>query len=153
MRMHYPSFKGLKPANGLSSSVKKANKSIGTSPELKLWRELRKLHLQFKNNVDCLPGRPDIVFSRNKLAVFCDGDFWHGRDWRRLRRKLLNAHNGKYWAAKIERNIVRDKDVEIALNGDGWRVIRFWETDINRKSARIAEEISELLKVAHGHRH
>src|SRR4051812_10813559 len=76
-----PSFKGLSPASIQSSRSKRANRSSGTRHEEMLRRELLRLGLRYRKNDKRLPGRPDVVFSRARLAVFCDGDFWHGRDW------------------------------------------------------------------------
>ena len=63
----------------------------------------------FRKNVETLPGKPDIVFPSARVAVFCDGDFWHGRDWKVLRPKLDQGKNATYWSAKIASNIERDK--------------------------------------------
>ena len=142
----YPSFVGLRPASQASSHSKRANKSRGTKQEVMLQRALRRLGLNFRCNVDSLPGKPDIVFSTEKVAVFCDGDFWHGRDWSVLKRKIAKVHNAHYWRAKIARNIRRDKESIVTLHNEGWRVIRFWESDIQRRSKKMAERIHKTLK-------
>lgn len=95
------------------------NKSRNTECEVLLCKELRRLGLRFKRNVDTLPGTPDIVFFENRVAIFCDGDFWHGRDWKGRRPRLLRGANAGYWVAKIEANIARDLKLRRALRRDG----------------------------------
>lgn len=108
-------------------------------------RFLTKLGLHYRSNVRSLLGKPDIVFSHAKVVVFCDGDFWHGRDWRKLRRKLRSGSNGTYWAAKIAANRRRDKMTQRELQRAGWKVIRVWETDILRDPARAAERVQQKV--------
>jgi len=74
-----------------------------------------------------LPGTPDFVFIKSKLAVFTDGCFWHGHDC----RNLSPATNRKYWLEKIERNMRRDVNVDIQLKTLGWTVVRLWECELN----------------------
>lgn len=73
-----------------------------------LCKELRRLGLYYHKNTPGLPGQPDIVFRSAKVAVFCDGDFWHGRNWRTLRGSLSKGTNSAYWIAKIRSNMQRD---------------------------------------------
>ena len=96
-----------------------------------------------------LPGKPDIVFRAARLAIFCDGDFWHGRYWRRLRDALSHGANATYWEAKIARNRERDLEITAILEKQGWRVLRFWETDILADPVRAAAQIRRCLKMIH----
>jgi len=143
-----PSFKGLKPASTASSYAKRHNKRRDTKHEILLRRELQRLGLRFRKNVETLPGKPDIVFPSAKLAVFCDGDFWHGRNWRLLKQKLTKGTNAAYWLAKIAANIKRDKRNTVLLKKSGWSVIRVWEADTKKKSFAIAR----LIKKAYDER-
>jgi DNA mismatch endonuclease (patch repair protein) len=145
-----PSFKGLSPASETSSRVKRANRRHDTSPELLLRRELWKMGLRYRKNVEALPGKPDIVFVGTKVAVFCDGDFWHGRDWPTRRVKLEQGTNATYWLAKIARNIERDLSSVALLERDGWRVMRLWETDIKRDPHAAACCVRDLVLACHG---
>jgi DNA mismatch endonuclease, patch repair protein len=95
--------------------------------------------------VRSLPGCPDIVFQRVKLAVFCDGDFWHGRDWAQRKLKLSRGTNGRYWLAKIERNMARDASNQERLESQGWRVLRFWESEIKKRQSVVLAEIEAVL--------
>ena len=92
-----------------------------------------------------LPGKPDIVFKRQRLAVFVDGDFWHGRDWEARRRKLAVGHNAEYWLAKIGYNRERDSRNTEKLEAAGWRVIRLWETDVKRAPQEAAAAVQTAL--------
>ena len=85
------------------------NTARNTRCETVLCVELRRKRLTFRRNVASLPGKPDIVFVRQRLAVFCDGDFWHGRKWNLRKEKLARGSNAEYWVAKIEANIARDR--------------------------------------------
>jgi len=106
-----------------------------------LRRQVWALGLRYRKNVAKLPGTPDLVFTAARVVVFCDGDFWHGRDWRRLRRKLRRGRNAAYWSAKIARNMQRDRAQQKLLERQGWRVVRLWETDIKRDPERAAMQV------------
>lgn len=111
-------------------------RSANTKPELQLRRRLFALGLRFRTTLK-LPGKPDIVFTRAKLAVFVDGCFWHGCPKHGTRPKS----NTGYWDAKLERNRERDTAVNAILAADGWRVLRFWEHQISEDLAAVASEI------------
>ena len=115
--------------------IMSAIKSRGTRPELALRRELWHRNLRYRTNVRSLPGTPDIVFSRAKLAVFCDGDFWHGYNWTLRGYGSLEAELKRYtpsWAAKIRKNIRRDEIVNQRLLAMGWSILRIRESEIKR---------------------
>jgi DNA mismatch endonuclease (patch repair protein) len=103
-----------------------------------LWR----LGLRFHKNVASLAGKPDAVFARAKVAVFCDGDFWHGRNWEKRVARLKQGTNADYWTAKIAKNIERDHIYTQQLTEEGWKVLRFWERDILRDPDGIAVQIA-----------
>jgi DNA mismatch endonuclease, patch repair protein len=145
MASRTPSFAGLKPASAASSRVKGNNRRSDTKQERILRRELWQLGLRYRKNVKSLVGKPDIVFAKARLVVFCDGDFWHGRNWRSLRAKLRHGTNAAYWLAKIGRNRDRDRQVSKMLSKAGWQVIRVWETDIKRDPVAIALRIKKMV--------
>lgn len=140
-----PSFVGLTAASAASSLVKQKNRAKDTQHEIVLRRELFRLGLRFRKNVGSLPGKPDVVFAGPHVAVFCDGDFWHGRHWNRLRRKLAQGHNASYWEAKIQANIQRDRRNTRVLKNAGWLVIRLWETDVRKDPIAAARKIASVL--------
>jgi DNA mismatch endonuclease (patch repair protein) len=97
--------------------------------------------LRYRVDVATLPGRPDIVFPRQRLALFCDGDFWHGRDLDKRLRRLGAGHNAPYWTAKIRTNVARDRQVDSMLAALGWRVLRLWESDIKKDLGSVAARV------------
>lgn len=145
MTRKVPSFIGLRPASVASSRSKRANPRRDTMHELILRRELWRIGLRYRKNVETMPGKPDIVFVNARVAVFCDGDFWHGRNWKKLRPKLKQGTNAAYWSAKIATNIERDRRNNDLLEKAGWRVIRFWETDIKRDPLAAADYVKEVV--------
>lgn len=121
-------------------------KSRNTKPELTLRRALWKRGLRYRVDVSGLPGRPDVVFTRAKVAIFVDGSFWHGKKLSEERLALMSP----YWQEKIRKNVERDKRVTKALQDSGWRVLRYDDRDIEKRSEEIAEEIG--LSVRSGRR-
>jgi DNA mismatch endonuclease, patch repair protein len=140
------SYKGLRAASQEASARASASSlKSGTRCELVLRRELTKRGLRYRVDVASLPGRPDIVFHKARLVVFCDGDFWHGRDLRRRLARLQAGHNAGYWMAKIQRNVDRDRAQVRSLRADGWTVVRLWESDIHRDVGRAADKVLKVL--------
>ena len=120
-------------------------RSKDTSIEIKLRRALWQNGIRYRKNYRVLCGVPDIVILRYKIAIFCDSSFWHGKDYS-LKKPVDTNH--EYWDAKIRRNIDRDKDVNQKLEEEGWTVLRFWDTEINKHLSecvhKIQEEMSEI---------
>ncbi len=140
------SFRGLEPASARASlAARAASKKTGTRCELLLRRELWRRGLRYQLNSRHLPGKPDLVFRGPKVAVFCDGDFWHGRDLESRLKFLAAGHNPDYWIAKIKRNVDRDSRNTAALESLGWVVLRFWESDIIRSVSAIATYVSSVV--------
>lgn len=122
--------------------IMSAVKSKDTKPELALRKELWRRRLQYRKNYKKLPGKPDIVFPRVRLAVFCDGDFWHGHNWAIRGYGSLENELRRYskpWAEKITRNVQRDKQINRELQALGWRVLRIWESDIKADVKRCGD--------------
>jgi len=140
-------FTGLSPASPKASRIAaKASAKKGTRCEVKLRRAVRKLGLTFRTNVAALPGNPDLVFEREKVAVFADGDFWHGRHLARRLARLSRGHNSEYWVRKIKTNVARDRRVRARLRALGWRVVRIWESEINSDIERASRRILEAVR-------
>jgi DNA mismatch endonuclease (patch repair protein) len=144
--MKAPSFAGLKPSSDSASFAKRRNRSADTKHELLLRSELWRRGLRFRKNRIDLPGKPDIVFASARVVVFCDGDFWHGRDWRRLSAQLRNRANPEYWRRKIGSNRMRDKRMTASLTKLGWRVIRLWENDIHANPQGAAVVVERAVR-------
>jgi len=142
---HVPSYRGFKPASEDASRVKRLNRREGGRAERLLRSTLWRRGLRFRIHVAQLPGAPDLVFVGARVCIFCDGDFWHGRDWPRLRTRLERRANPDYWIPKIERNRQRDDNQMRKLKGLGWTVIRVWETDVLRDPEAAAGAIVNVL--------
>ena len=144
--MKSPSYKNLRPASPKASAAASgSSKKSGTSPELLLRRTLWRVGCRYRRNCKNLPGNPDLVFVGPRVVIFCDGDFWHGKDWITRRAKLEKGHNAPYWVAKIERNIERDEKHTRALMERGWTVLRFWEFDIKNDISAVVAEVMQAL--------
>ena len=104
-------------------------KGKDTRPELVVRRLLHRHGYRYQLHVKELPGTPDIVFAGRKIAVFVHGCFWHGHQCKRGGR--IPKSNTPYWEQKLLRNIVRDKESQISLEVDGWRVIVVWECEVS----------------------
>jgi DNA mismatch endonuclease, patch repair protein len=137
-----PSFMGLSPTSRVASSIKSRTKASGSKAELRLRRVLRSLGMRFRLHDPTLPGKPDLVFPRARVVVFCDGDFWHGRLWVIRRARLVKGANATYWVNKIEYNMRRDRHQSRLLRSAGWKVVRLWETDILARTDILAEKIA-----------
>lgn len=111
-------------------------RSKNTKPEKIVFSYLRKSNVYFQRHYKRAIGNPDIALPRKKKAVFIDGDFWHGRDY----RKVLAKHDtDSYWIKKITRNMERDKEQRTMLHDEGWVLLVVWESDIIRKSTQFQE--------------
>lgn len=117
----------------------RAVKSKGSKIELLLGKSIWNKGIRYRKNNKTIFGKPDFSIKRLKLAIFVDGDFWHGKDWQN--RKNDHKSNKKFWLDKIERNISRDREVNIYLKTQGWIVLRFWGSQINRNVDSCAERV------------
>ena len=122
----------------------RANKSKGTKPELALAKAMWALGLRYRKNSGSIFGKPDFSFKKYKVAVFVDGEFWHGKDWEQ--RKAEIKGNREFWIAKIERNIRRDMEVTGRLKAEGWAVLRFWSNDVVKDTTSCAEKVKEIIR-------
>lgn len=120
-----------------------AVKSSNTKIEQVLARMLWNYGFRYRKCDKTVFGKPDFVFKKEKVAIFCDGEFWHGKDWEV--RKDDHKSNKEFWFAKIERNIERDKEVNTVLQEQGWAVIRFWETQIKQRPEECINKIKSVM--------
>jgi DNA mismatch endonuclease (patch repair protein) len=100
----------------------------GGTAEVLLAKSLWKKGIRYRKNYKELPGSPDIAITSKKIAIFVDGEFWHGKDWEQRKKRL--SKNREYWIQKIEENMRRDKRDDELLRKDGWIVLHFWEKDV-----------------------
>ena len=99
---------------------------------------------RYRKNYKNLPGKPDIVLMKYKIAIFCDSEFWHGYQWNK-HKEDFKSHK-KFWFDKIERNMERDLEVTLQLRDEGWTVFRFWGKDILKNVSRCADLVEGALK-------
>lgn len=122
------------------SQVMSRIKDKNTTPERLVFSELRRRGIYFARHVKDLPGQPDVVFRRAKLAVFVDGDFWHG--WR---FSLWSHKLSHHWREKIAGNRSRDQRNFRRLRRLGWRVIRIWEHQIEQDVSKCVARVVDVL--------
>lgn len=117
-----------------------------TSIEVKLRKALFAKGYRFRKNYKAVPGTPDIAFTKYRIAIFCDGEFFHGKDWDIKRQKVLQGTNGGYWVSKIERNIERDNEIDKELKVMDWTAIHFWGKDIQKNLDECIHVIEETIQ-------
>lgn len=118
-----------------------AIKSKDTKIEVALRKALWHKGIRYRKNYKVLDCHPDIVLTKYRIAIFCDGEFWHGKSFERYDV----ATNVKFWHEKICRNVERDLENTIELRDNGWIVLRFWETDIKKHLDVCVEEVMRYI--------
>ena len=121
-----------------------AVKSKDSEIERLLRNELWKRGLRYRKNAKNIIGKPDIVFIGKKVAVFCDSEFWHGYNWEERKEDIKTRR--EFWIPKIERNMQRDLEVNVALTEAGWIVLRFWGKDIKKHCSECADIIERKVR-------
>lgn len=118
--------------------------------EVSLRRELWRRGLRYRLYSGKLIGRPDMVFVASRVVVFVDGDFWHGRQIREngdnAFRATMRTERREWWVSKLKRNIERDAQVTEALVDDGWRVMRYWESEIAANLQGVANRVERVVR-------
>jgi DNA mismatch endonuclease (patch repair protein) len=112
-------------------------RSKNTKVESFVFRELRKNKIYFQKHYKKVIGNPDIALPSKKKAIFIDGDFWHGYNFTKLKKRLPR----KYWLAKIGKNVKRDKYYRTKLKKEGWKVLRIWEHELLEKPNEAMNKI------------
>ena len=129
-------------SKGKRSEVMSKIRSKNTKAELLVFRELRRHKVYFQKHYKRVSGSPDIALPRKKKAVFIDGDFWHGYEFPKLKKRL----GAGYWLSKIKANMERDKINAEELKKNGWEVLRVWEHDINSNFNETIGRIASFLQ-------
>ena len=120
-------------------------RSKDTSIELILRKALWHCGIRYRKNYKLLPGTPDIAITKHRVAVFCDSEFFHGKDWEALKLRLENGSNSTFWIKKITRNMERDGEVNQALRFLEWTVLRFWGEDIKKHTEECVRTVEEAI--------
>ncbi len=124
------------------SEIMSKIRSKNTKAEVLVFRELRRRGVYFQKHYKKAKGTPDIALPRKKRAVFIDGDFWHGYNFNKQKDRLPK----KYWRAKIEGNIIRDRKNRAKLKRDGWQVLRAWEHEVLKNFDNSINKIISFFK-------
>ncbi len=120
-------------------------KANDTRIEVLLRKALWQKGFRYRKNYKELPGTPDIVLTQYKIAIFCDGEFFHGKDWEVLKPRLEKSNNSEFWISKISKNREHDDVVNKKLLFMGWTVIRFWGNDIKKNTDECVKVIEETI--------
>ena len=98
---------------------------------------------RYRKNYLKVFGHPDIIFIKEKIAIFCDSEFWHGFDWERRKHDFKSRQD--FWIPKIERNMERDKEVTAHLEAEGYIVLRYWGRRIKKELDGVVSEIEKAI--------
>ncbi len=128
-------FYTTKKRSKIMSKIKGKN----SKPELLFRKTLWAKGIRYRINNKTLPGKPDISIKKHKLAIFIDGEFWHGYNWNE-RKESIKSNRG-FWIPKIERNLQRDKEVNLELQELGYTVFRFWANDVKTELKKCINDV------------
>lgn len=139
----------FKPELGFFTTVQRSGqmkniRNKGTKPELLFRKSLWGKGYRYRVNFKKLAGSPDIVLSRYKVAIFIDGEFWHGYNWKQKRERIKS--NRQFWIPKIERNMERDQENNNSLKDAGYMVFRFWESEVKKDVETCVQKVIEYIK-------
>ena len=115
-----------------------------TKPELVFRKALYRAGYRYRVDYRKLIGRPDIVLKKYKTVIFVDGEYWHGHNWKERKAKVKT--NRAFWIAKIERNMQRDREVNLELEQLGYKVFRFWETEVKKELKSCLQRVITHLE-------
>ena len=129
-------------------------RSIDTKPEVILSNALWEKKFRYRKNYKELPGTPDIVLTKQRICIFVDSEFFHGKGfdsgyesnkYHSLREQLEHGNNSEFWLKKIQQNIERDRAIDAKLHILGWKVLRFWSKDILKNTKACVQTIEEVI--------
>lgn len=126
------------------SRIMRSIRAKNTKPERLLRKALWHKNVRFRINSQELPGRPDITIKKYRLAIFVDGEFWHGYNWDEKRNAIKS--NRRFWVPKIERNMQRDREVNRNLSEMGYTVLRFWSREVKKDLNRCVSDILQHIQ-------
>lgn len=132
----------------ITSKIMSCIRSKNTRPEIQLGKMLWLCGARYRKHYKII-GRPDFVFVSKRIAIFVDGDFWHGHNWKLRGLKTLDEELATYkefWVKKIKNNVKRDVIVNKALKNDNWKVIRIWESDLKNNPTKAIKKILRIYE-------
>ena len=141
----------MKRNKNIVSKAMRSVKSVNTSPEIIFREIIWSKGFRYRKNCKDIVGKPDIANKKYKIAIFIDGDYWHGnqyklRGYSSLEEQLSSVNNKEYWIKKINNNIKRDAENTEKLRANGWIVIRFWESQIKKEPYNCIEKALSIIK-------
>ena len=137
---HPKSFDSTPETRKRMSKVKLKNGKAENILAKRLWYE----GYRYRRNYKKLPGSPDIALTKYHIAIFVDGEFWHGENWAERKAKL--KRNREYWIEKIEENIARDKRVDSQLSEMGWLTLHFWEKQVLKNADECVSVVIDTIR-------
>lgn len=137
--MKHQKLKTTKEVSIRMSKIKSKKNKV----EVKLAKALWHKGYRYRLNYTDLPGSPDIVLTKYEIAIFVDGEFWHGKDFEKRKNNIQN--NKEYWIEKIEENIQRDKKNDLLLNQKGWITLHFWSRDVENHLEGCIKVVEEFI--------
>lgn len=123
------------------SCIRGKDTSIETTLRKALWSK----GYRYRKNYKLLPGTPDIVLTKYRIAIFCDSEFFHGKDWEVLKPRIESGKNPEYWVSKIQKNMERDQEKDKQLLFQDWIVIHFWGKEILKNTDECIRVIEETI--------
>lgn len=138
----------MKRSPEVTSRIMSRIRSTNTKPELLFGAALFKLGVRYRKYLK-ITGKPDFGIAKYRIAIFIDGDFWHGHNWVLKGYSNINTELRKYskfWRDKIRRNVRRDEFVNLELKKEGWKVFRFWASDVNKDAEKCAKKVVLFMK-------
>ena len=116
-----------------------------TKPELLFRKALWKKGIRYRLDSNKLPGKPDVSIKKYKLAIFIDGEFWHGYNWDERKKNIKS--NRDFWIPKIERNMQRDRQVNRELSNMGYTVFRFWGKELKKELHKCINDVMVYIAI------
>ncbi len=113
--------------------------------ECRLRKALWNKGYRYRKNDKTLPGKPDIVLFKYRIVIFCDSEFFHGKNFDELKAQLQKSNNRDFWIDKIQKNIARDEEVNKTLRAMGWEVLRFWGKEITKDLDGCVQAVEEAI--------
>lgn len=114
-----------------------------TKPEIRLAKSLYHRGHRYRKHNKKIFGTPDLSFTKHRIAIFVDSEFFHGKYWHVIEKRPKS--NAEFWQKKIERNIARDKEVNEYLENQGWTVLRFWSEEIQKNLDEVVATIERII--------
>ncbi|WP_206074018.1 very short patch repair endonuclease [Marixanthomonas spongiae] len=118
-----------------------------TKPEMLFRRALWAKGIRYRVHSKQLPGKPDVSIKKYKLAIFIDGEFWHGYNWNE-KKETIKSNRG-FWIPKIERNMQRDREVNQQLQEMGYTVFRFWEREVKNQLKKCINDVMVYIQTGY----